>query len=74
MITVNAKDFGLTDGAVELQHKKIQNAIDNCFKQGGGEVIIPKGKYRLGDIRIRSNVTLRLESGAYLMGSNDPED
>jgi hypothetical protein len=74
MITVNAKDFGLTDGAVELQHKKIQNAIDNCFKQGGGEVIIPKGKYRLGDIRLRSNVTLRLESGAYLMGSNDPED
>ena len=74
MLTVNAKDFGLISDIDELQHSKIQCAIDTCFKAGGGEVIIPKGKYRLGDIRIRSNITLRLESGAYLMGSNDPQD
>ncbi len=74
MITVNAKDFGLIAGAAELQTEAIQAAIDHCFKNGGGEVIIPAGEYRTGDIRIRSNITLRLESGVHLMGSNDWKD
>ena len=74
MITVNARDFGLISGACELQHEKIQKAIDTCFLSGGGEVIIPSGKYKIGGIRIRSNITLKLESGVHLMGSNDPED
>ena len=74
MITLNAIDFGLISDIPELQHTKIQKAIDTCFANGGGEVVIPKGNYRIGDIRIRSNITLRLESGVHLMGSNDPED
>lgn len=74
MIIVNAKDFGLTDGSKSLQHKQIQDAIDYCFKNGGGKVIIPKGEYTIGDIRIRSNITLRLESGCHLMGSRNCED
>lgn len=74
MVTVNAKNFGLISGAQELQHGAIQRAIDHCFLQGGGEVVIPAGQYRTGDIRIRSNITLRLEPGVHLMGSSDPED
>lgn len=74
MITVNAKDFGLIPNKDELQHTAIQQAIDYCFAQGGGEVVISKGDYRLGDIRLRSHITLRLESGVHLMGSMNPED
>jgi hypothetical protein len=74
MVTVNAKDFGLMPNAEQLQHAAIQQAIDYCFAQGGGEVVISKGNYRLGDIRLRSHITLRLESGVHLMGSQNPED
>ena len=74
MITVNARDFGLVPDSQELQHEAIQRAIDHCFAQGGGEVVISKGEYRMGDIRLRSHITLRLESGVHLMGSQNPED
>lgn len=66
-------DFGAkTNG--ELTTKEIQNAIDACFLSGGGEVIIPAGKYVISSIRIRSNVTLHLLENAELIGSINPED
>jgi hypothetical protein len=69
----NISDFGaITCDA--LQTKQIQKAIDTCFVQGGGEVVIPKGIFRTGGIRLRTNVTLRLQSGAILEGSRNPED
>jgi len=66
-------DFGAKTTDV-LQTEIIQKAIDACFLAGGGTVRIPKGIYRTGDIRIRSNVTLYLEKGAILEGSQNPED
>ncbi len=72
------KKFIITDyGAVvsdRLQTEAIQAAIDDCFLAGGGEVVIPAGIYRTGGLRLRSNVTLHLLSGAILEGSADPED
>lgn len=66
-------DYGarLTDA---LQTKYIQKAIDECFLAGGGTVRIPKGIFRTGVVRLRSNVTLYLENGAILEGSQNPED
>ena len=70
--------FNITDyGAVssdQLQTEKIQAAIDACFLAGGGEVVIPAGVYRTGCVRVRSNVTIHLLSGAFIEGSSDPED
>jgi len=54
--------------------KAIQNAIDNCFLNGGGEVVVPGGIWCSGGLRLRSNVTLHLMEGATLIGSLDPED
>ena len=69
----NVKDFGaLADGT--LQTEKIQSAIDACFIEGGGKVIIPEGEFLTGGIRLRSNITLYLKSGAILKGSRNPED
>lgn len=69
----NISDFGaLSDGT--LQTKKIQRAIDECFLSGGGIVIIPCGEYLTGGIRLRSNVTLYLKSGAVLKASRNPDD
>lgn len=67
-------DYGAIASDTILQTKAIQSAIDDCFRKGGGVVEIPAGTYRTGGIRIRSNVTLYLKSGATLLGSRDPED
>ena len=66
-------DFGARC-ADTLQTAAIQSAIDACFLAGGGEVRVPAGVYRIGCVRLRSHVTLYLESGAILEGSTDPED
>lgn len=57
-----------------IQTKAIQKAIDTCFLNGGGKVIIPEGIYKTGGLRLRSNVNLHLKSGAFLIGSDNPED
>ena len=54
--------------------KVIQDAIDEVFLSGGGIVEIEKGLYTIGAIRIRSNTTLYLRSGAVLKGTREPED
>ena len=72
--TVSILDFGAVPNGEALQTEKIQTAIDHCFLQGGGEVVIPEGVFHTGGIRLRSNITLHLLSGAVLKGSRDPED
>ena len=72
-LTVSIADFGAkTNGT--LQTSCIQAAIDHCFLQGGGEVVIPEGVYLTGGIRLRSNITLHLLKNAVLKGSRDPEE
>ena len=69
----NIVDYGAISNG-ELCTKQIQKAIDDCFLNGGGEVIIPEGKYLTGGLRLRSNVTLHLLKNAVLVGSINPED
>ena len=69
----NVQNYGaLPNGS--LCTKGIQSAIDECFKAGGGKVVVPTGTYLVGCIRLRSGVTLHLLEDAVLMGSIDPED
>ena len=58
----------------KLQTEAIQAALDACFLAGGGKVIIPRGIFLSGGIRLRSNTTLYLETGAILRGSRDNND
>ena len=69
----NIVDYGAkADGG--LCTREVQNAIDACYLAGGGEVVIPKGRFTVAGIRLRSGVTLHLLEGAVLFGSRDPED
>ncbi len=72
--TFSVTDFGAVPNTDNLQTEKIQAAIDACFSEGGGEVIIPEGIFLTGSIRLRSNVTLHLLKNACLKGSRNPED
>ncbi|MBQ2614433.1 MAG: hypothetical protein IJB80_03770 [Clostridia bacterium] len=74
MKTVSILEFGAVPNGAALQTEAIQAAIDDCFLAGGGEVVIPEGVFLTGDIRLRSNITLHLLSGAVLKGSRNPED
>lgn len=67
-------DYGAQVNCVELQTQSIQKCIDDCHIKGGGKIIIPKGKYLIASLRLYSNMTLYLESGAILLGSKDYQD
>ncbi len=73
LMTWNIAEFG-AKSSDRLQTRAIQHAIDACFLAGGGEVRVPAGVYRMGGVRLRSKVTLHLESGSLLVGSRNPED
>ncbi len=70
----NIVDFGAVPGSNELQTFRIQAAIDAAFKAGGGEVVVPKGVFKTGTIKLRSNITFRMLSGAVLDGSKNLDD
>ncbi len=71
MGTYNITDHGAAaDGTVSTA--AIQRAIDMCDK--GGTVVIPAGTFISGALFLKSNMTLRLEEGAVLMGSGNIAD
>lgn len=52
----------------------IQSAIDSCYNSGGGKILLHNGQFLSGTIRLKSNVTLFIETGAVLLGSSNPDD
>ena len=52
----------------------LQKAIDDCFLAGGGRIILEKGVYPIGGIRLRSNCSLYLKSGVLIKGSRNMAD
>src|SRR5688572_14699223 len=76
---VHAKDvdvtkYGAKGDSTTLNSTAIQNAIDDCYKTGGGKVIFPAGKYLSGTIVLKDNVTIYLQKGAVILGSTNVED
>ena len=66
-------DYGVKANSLELQTKEIQAVLNLC-KENGGVVVVPKGKYYFAALRMWSNTTLYLESGAELYGSENCDD
>ena len=71
---VNVRDHGAVGDGKNLDTHGIQKAIDLCAERGGGQVLIPGGRYVSGSIHLRSGVTLHLESGARLVGTTNLSD
>jgi len=70
----NIKQYGAIDDTSKLSTAAISKAIAVCFKNGGGRVIIPAGKFKSGTITLKSNVELHLERGALLYASTNQKD
>lgn len=65
------RDYNITDFGAKAEidydnQEYIQSAIDTCFQDGGGRVIIPKGFWLTSPIELKSNVCLHAERGAYV--------
>ena len=72
--TISVLDTGAVANTEQLQTAAFQKALDTAFEWGGATVTVPAGKYRIGGLRLRSNTTLHLLSGAQLYGSRDVQD
>ncbi len=70
----NVLDYGAVGDGQTLDTRAIQAAIQACHQAGGGTVYVPAGNYLTGSLFMRSHVTLHLESGATLLGSQNPAD
>ena len=70
----NVKDFGAAADGWTKDTAAVQKAIDAAHTAGGGTVDVPKGKYRIGSVFLKSNVDLHLANGAVLQASADKAD
>lgn len=71
--TFNVLRFGAQAGGLVLNTSAIQSAIDSCHARGGGVVLIPKGLWLTGPIRLRSHVNLHVSKGALIQFSDDTD-
>jgi hypothetical protein len=67
----NIRDFGAMGDKVTLDTAAVQSAVDACFKDGGGTVLVPAGIFQIGMIELKSNVTLHISAGATLLATGD---
>lgn len=68
----NITEYGAIADGKTINTEAIQKAIDECCE--GGIVVIPEGTFLSGAVYLKSDMTLRLEEGAVLLGSENTED
>jgi polygalacturonase len=61
------------DGVTKDTHA-IQDAIDACAAKGGGTVRLPSGTFLTGPIVLKNHITLEVDAGVTLLGSQDKAD
>jgi DNA sulfur modification protein DndE len=69
--TFNIINYGAVADGMTLNSAAINKTIDECAKQGGGTVLIPRGSYVSGPIIMKSNINLHLAKGALIIFSPD---
>ncbi len=67
----NVRAFGAKGDGTTLDTAAVQAAIDRCTAEGGGTVLVPKGRFLVGTVELKSNVTLHLAAAGVLLGSAD---
>jgi len=73
-VSLSVRDYGATGDGKTKDTLALQQTIERVSAFGGGEVVVPAGDYLTGALALRSNVTLRIEDGASLLGSPDMAD
>jgi polygalacturonase len=71
--TYNAADYGAKGDSTTLNTKAIQAAIDAAARDGGTVVLKP-GIYLSGSLFVKTGVTLQVDKGVTILGSQKLED
>lgn len=66
------RKYGAAGDGVTMNTQAIQRAIDACDDYG--MVYVPEGIFRSGALFLKSHMTLYVEEGGKLLGSENPED
>jgi polygalacturonase len=69
--TFNILKYSAKPDGIILNTKAINNAIDACYKSGGGVVLIPGGLWLTGPVVLKSNVNLHVNRDAVLQFTAD---
>lgn len=72
MDKLNIIDFGADKSGERLSTEAIQAAVDKCPK--GGCVYVPDGVYISGALFLKSDMTLFIDEGAVIKGSDNTDD
>lgn len=70
----NVRDFGAAGDGVTSDTRAFQKALDTCAVSGGGQVIVPEGRYLIGSVQMGFQTILKLEPNSVIVGSPDPEE
>ncbi len=70
-VVVDVRDCGAVPDGQTLNTAAIQKAVDRCAAKGGGTVRLPAGTWLTGTVYLESNITVVLEKGCTLLGSQE---
>lgn len=71
----NILDYGVDKTGSRLETVTLQQAIDEASSDTEKKVLyFPPGEYRTGELKIKSNVSIYLDAGAIIKGSNKRMD
>ncbi len=62
----NVRDYGAAGDGVHIDSPAINAAIEAAAQKGGGVILFPEGVYSSYSIRLKDNITLRLEKGSVI--------
>jgi polygalacturonase len=69
----NVRNFGAKGDSTAIETDAINKTIDAASAAGGGTVYFPAGEYLSYSIHLKSNITILLDNGAYLIAANTVE-
>jgi len=70
----NVRDYGAVGGGTNKDTVAFQKTLDACAVAGGGEVLVPAGRYLIGSVQLGCHTVLRLATNSIITGSSDADD
>ena len=70
----DVRALGAVGDGTTVNTKVLQTVIDQLSAAGGGTVVVAGGRFVTGTLYLKSNITLRIEAGAVLLGSPNIAD